>query len=206
MVEKSTVEPILIVPKPELLNMETKQISEKDALRAVVKGDKEAYQVIVKKYKKAAYYVALGFVKNCQDALDVSQEAFIRAFYKIRKYDMNKAFYPWFYKLLKNLCLDHLRKRHIQSDIPIEKMCFFEDTNKNLELTDELWKGIEKLPFAQREVIILKYFHQYSYKEIAQVLQKPEGTIMSSLYYAKKKLKEILSPYLGIEGSDYPEK
>ncbi|HZX11067.1 MAG TPA: RNA polymerase sigma factor [Acidobacteriota bacterium] len=165
MAEKSTVEPILVIPKSELLTMKKQQISEKEA-----------------------------------------RKAFIRAFYKIKKYDMNKAFYPWFYKLLKNLCMDYLRRRHIKSDIPIEKMSVFEDTNKNLELTNELWKGIEKLPFAQREVIILKYFHQYSYKEIAQVLQKPEGTIMSSLYYAKKKLNEILSPYLGIESSDYPEK
>jgi RNA polymerase sigma-70 factor (ECF subfamily) len=196
MAEKSTAEPILVVPKPELLDMKKKEVSEKDALRAVVKGDKEAYKVIVTKYKRAAYYAALGFVKNNQDALDISQEAFIRAFYKIKKYDQSKAFYPWFYKLLKNICLDYLRQKRIRSDIPIENISVFEDTNKNLELRDELWRGIEKLPFAQREVIILRYFHQYSYKEMAQVIQKPVGTVMSSLYYAKKKLKKSLSPIL----------
>jgi len=205
MAEKSALEPILFILKPELLNMKKKDLSEKEALKAVASGNKDAYHFIVKKYKRAAYYVALGFVKNYQDALDISQEAFIRAFYKIKKYDMSRAFYPWFYKVLKNLCLDHLRKRRIQSDIPIEKVSIFEDTNKNLELRDELWEGIEKLPFAQREVIILRYFHQYTYKEIAEVLQKPVGTIMSSLYYAKKALKKSLSPYLGIKSSDYPE-
>lgn len=203
---KSAVKATLVISKPGLLKMKKQGLSEKDALRAVAQGDKEAYQVIVKKYKWAAYYVAVGFVKNCQDALDISQEAFIRAFYKIKKFDQSKAFYPWFYKLLKNLCLDHLRRSHVMSDIPIENMGVFEDTHKNLELRDRLWEGIEKLPFAQREVIILKYFHQYSYKEIAQVIQTPIGTVMSSLYYAKKKLKKILSPYFEEKRCDYTEK
>jgi len=206
MAEKSIFETFLVVPKSELLNMKKQDISEKEALSAVVKGDKEAYQIIVTKYKRAAYYVALGFVRNSQDALDISQEAFIRAFYKIKKYDPSKAFYPWFYTLLKNLCLDHLRRRSSTRDIPIENIYVFEDTHKNLELRDELWRGIEKLSFDQREVLILRYFHEYSYKEIAQVIQRPIGTVMSSLYYAKEKLKKILSPYFGIKSRDYPEK
>jgi len=206
MAEKSAAEHTLVIPKPHLLKMKKQEISEKDAIKAVAKGDKEAYQVIVTKYKRPSYYVALGLVKNSQDALDISQEAFIRAFYRIKKFDQSKDFYPWFYKLLKNLCLDHLRRRKVMNEIPIENMSIFEDTDQNLELRNVLWKGIEQLSFAQKEVIILKYFHQYSYKEIAQVIQKPLGTVMSSLYYAKKKLKEIISPYLGESSRDYTEK
>jgi len=58
-----------------------------------------------------------------------------------------------------------------------------------------MWKGIEQLPFEQREVIILRYFRQYSYQEIAEMTGKPMGTVMSSLFYAKKKLKEIMKKY-----------
>ncbi|MBD3414739.1 MAG: sigma-70 family RNA polymerase sigma factor [Candidatus Aminicenantes bacterium] len=194
---ESSVEQSLVIPKSEVLNMRKEESSEKDLLESVAKGDKGAYQKIVTRYKGTAYYVALGFVNNAQDALDISQEAFIKAFYKIRKFDTTRRFYPWFYKVLKNLCLDHLRKKKFTHEIPIERIAFFEDENKNRELKERIWRAIEQLSPVQREVIILRYFRQYSYKEIAELIQKPQGTVMSSLYYAKKKLKEILTPYLG---------
>ena len=186
--------------------MGKEKIHEKDILKAAAGGNKQAYQEIVTRYKSTAYYVALGFVKNTQDALDISQDAFIRAFRRIKKFDQSKAFYPWFYIILKNLCLDHLRKRRKMSETPIERIPVFEDEGRNLEIRDALWKGIEGLPLVQREAIILKYFHQYSYQEIAEIIQKPIGTVMSSLYYAKRKLKEILSPYLGMNTGDETEK
>lgn len=200
------MENTLVIQKAEVLNMEKGKTSEKDILRAAAGGNKQAYQKIVTRYKSTAFYVALGFVKNVQDALDISQDAFIRAFRKIKKFDQSKAFYPWFYIILKNLCLDHLRKQRRMREIPIEKINVFEDESRNLEIRDALWKGIEMLPLVQREVIILKYFHQYSYQEIAEIIQKPIGTVMSSLYYAKKKLRKILTPYLKWSSSVEMEK
>jgi len=197
---------ILVIQKTEVLNMDKEKASEKDILTAVARGNKQAYQKIVTRYKSTAYYVALGFVKNVQDALDISQDAFIRAFRKIKKFDQSKAFYPWFYTILKNLCLDHLRKQRRMSEIPIERIHVFEDESRNLEIRDVLWKGIERLPLVQREVILLKYFHQYSYQEIAEIIQKPMGTVMSSLYYAKIKLRKILTPYLRRDTSEETEK
>ena len=67
------------------------------------------------------------------------------------------------------------------------------------EMKKALWKGIEELPAEQKEIIILRYFRQFSYQEMAEVLDKPIGTIMSSLYYAKKRLKGIVGKYLGFE-------
>lgn len=84
-------------------------LSEKDALRLVKRGHRDAYGVIVKTYMKTAYYIVLGFVHNHQDALDLSQEAFIRAFRNIKSFDLKKPFFPWFYQIIRNLCLDHLR-------------------------------------------------------------------------------------------------
>lgn len=200
------MESILVIQNAEVLNMGKEKTSEKDILKAVAGGNKQAYQEIVTRYKSTAYYVALGFVKNVQDALDISQDAFIRAFRRIKKFDQSRAFYPWFYIILKNLCLDHLRKQRRMSEIPIERVQVFEDEGRNLEIRDALWKGIEKLPLLQREAIVLKYFHQYSYQEIAEIIQKPIGTVMSSLYYAKRKLREILTPYLRRDTSDETEK
>jgi RNA polymerase sigma-70 factor, ECF subfamily len=174
-------------------------LSEKEILMLVKKGDKEAYQSIVVRYMRPAYSIALSFLHNQQDALDVSQDAFIRAYRKMKLYDIEKPFFPWFYRLLKNLCLDQIKKVKRRHEVPLEEVAFYSDRVKNKELREDLWFGIEKLPFEQREVILLRYFRQFSYKEIAELMDKPIGTVMSSLYYAKKRLKDILERHLGYD-------
>jgi RNA polymerase sigma-70 factor (ECF subfamily) len=171
------------------------ELSEKEILIRVRQGDRQAFQGIVKCYMQTAYYIALGFVHNQQDALDISQDAFVRAFRKIKQYDPEKRFFPWFYRLLKNLCLDHIKKRRRLAEVPLDEVHVFKEEKDNRELKELMWKGIEELPFEQREVIILRYFRQYSYQEIAEMTGKPMGTVMSSLFYAKKKLKEIMKKY-----------
>ena len=165
-------------------------LSEKRLLERVRRGDREAYQGIVQCYMQTAYYIALGIVHNQQDALDISQDAFIRAFRKIKQFDPEKRFFPWFYRLLKNLCLDHIKKHRRLKEVPLENVQLFKEDKHNQELKELVWQGIEELSFEQREVIILRYFRQSSYQEIAEITDKPIGTVMSSLFYAKKKLKE----------------
>jgi RNA polymerase sigma-70 factor (ECF subfamily) len=177
----------------------SREMSEKAILEVVQKGDKEAYGAIVKRYMHSAYYIALGLVHNQQDALDVSQDAFIKAFRKIRMFDTSKPFFPWFYRLLRNLCIDHLKGKQRMREIPLDDAHILVEEKRNQELKETLWKGIEKLPFEQREIVILRYFRQYSYAEIAEIIGKPIGTVMSSLFYAKKKLKGIVGKYMGFE-------
>lgn len=187
----------------EVLPEVERERSEKDLFKAVQKGDREAYGVIVKKYMHSAYYIALGFVHNQEDALDVSQDAFIKAFRKIKMFDTEKPFFPWFYRLLRNLCIDHLKRKSRVRAIPLEDVHILTEDKENRELKETLWKGIEKLPFEQREIIILRYFRQLSYAEIAELVGKPIGTVMSSLFYAKKNLRGIIGKYLGFEmGAD----
>jgi RNA polymerase sigma-70 factor (ECF subfamily) len=176
-----------------------REVSEQEILEGVQKGDKETYGVIVKRYMHSAYYVALGFVHNQQDALDVSQDAFIKAFRKIKMFDTSKPFFPWFYRLLRNLCIDHLKRKRRMRAIPLEDVPVLADEKEDRELKETLWKGIEKLSFEQREVVILRYFRQFSYAEISEIIGKPIGTVMSSLFYAKKKLKGIIGKYMGFE-------
>lgn len=173
--------------------------SERAILELVIKGDKEAYQQIVSRYMRTAYFVALGFVHNHQDALDISQESFIRAFRRIKSFNPQKPFFPWFYQLMKNLCIDHLKRRSFRKEIPLDGIQVLDREREDREMKEVLWKGIERLPFEQREVIILRYFRQLSYQEIAEIIGKPIGTVMSSLHYAKKKLKGIIGQYLGFE-------
>lgn len=170
--------------------------SEAETLERVKKGDKEAYHFIVQSYMKRAYYICLGYVHNSQDALDVSQEAFIKAFRKINTFDTKKPFFPWFYRLMRNLCLDYLKRSRQRKEVPLEKAKILPPEKDDQEMKEILWKGIDSLPLEQKEVILLRYFQQFSYQEIADILDKPVGTVMSSLYYAKKHLKRIIEKYL----------
>ncbi len=156
-------------------------------LRQVQAGNKNMFRFFVEKYKGAAYSIALGFVRNQQDALDISQDAFVRAYRKLKSFDCEKPFYPWFYQILKNLCLDFMKKRRIRNAMPRQDVPVYYEDKNDLELQKSVWDAMETLPFEHREIIILKYFRQCSYKEIAEITRKPVGTIMSSLYYSQKK-------------------
>jgi len=199
MAKERVLEKSPVLFRIEVWMKEGRVLSEKEALRLVKKGDREAYGAIVRNYMKTAYYIALGFVHNHQDALDLSQEAFIRAFRKINGFNLEKPFFPWFYKIMRNLCLDQLQRTRHRREIPLEGIRDPGLEDKDRDIKKALWKGIMELPFEQREVIILRYFRQFSYKEIAEIVGKPIGTVMSSLYYAKKRLRGILSPYFNFE-------
>jgi len=175
---------------------EDKVSSETEIIERVKRGDREAYQFIVDRYMKKAYYIALGFVHNPQDALDISQEAFIRAFRKIKRFNTQKSFFPWFYQLMKNLCFDYLRRRGQRGEVPLDGVQILKTEKDDREMKEILWKGISSLSLEQREVILLRYFQQFSYQEIAEILERPVGTVMSSLYYAKRHLKKIIEKYL----------
>jgi len=176
-----------------------KALSEKEILELVKKGDREAYQEIVVRYMKRAYYITLGFVRNPDDAMDLSQESFVKAFRKIKSFNAQRPFFPWFYKLMKNLCIDHLKRSSRNKEVPLEEAHVLIEEKEDKELKEVLWRGMEKLPFEQKEIIILRYFQQLSYQEIAEMTGKPIGTVMSSLYYAKKRLKETIGKFLGLE-------
>jgi RNA polymerase sigma-70 factor (ECF subfamily) len=184
------------IPKDRIEMTENRTLSESEVIRQVKKGNREAYQVIVERYMQRAYYIALGFVRNSQDAMDISQESFIKAFRKIKRFDPEKSFFPWFYKLLKNLCLDHIKRRSRVQEIPLDEARILNEEREDREMKEILWRGIEGLPFEQKEVIILRYFQQFSYQEIAEITAKPVGTVMSSLFYAKKRLKEAVKKFL----------
>ena len=162
--------------------------SEREILELVKKGNREAFQEIVSRYMKTAYYIALGLVHNHQDALDISQEAFVKAFRRIRSFDAERRFFPWFYQLMKNLCIDHLKRKSRMKEVPLEGIQVLDEEKEDKEMKKALWKGIEELTFEQREVIILRYFRQFSYQEISEIIGKPIGTVMSRLHNARKNL------------------
>jgi RNA polymerase sigma-70 factor (ECF subfamily) len=168
-----------------------------------IRGDKEAFEEIVRCYMTDAYLTALGLVGNEEDARDLSQEAFIKVYEARKSFDPDRPFYPWFYRILKNHCLNFIRRfaRKRESlyhkDNP-ERERFSADEPTPLEQLEArerkalLMAAIDRLSFEHREIVVLKNFRGYSYKEIAEILQIPIGTVMSRLYYARRMLKEII--------------
>ena len=173
------------------------------AMRRCRRGSAEAFEVLVNRYMKDAYFIALGLVGNQEDAMDLSQEAFIRAYRNIKHVKPGHRFFPWFYQILKNLCVSHLRKRRYRQAASLDAedcpevaakddgFCPDVVAGRN-ETKDRLWRAIGKLDDKHREVIILRHFQNMSYDQIAEALHCNKGTVTSRLYYARKKLEELL--------------
>lgn len=170
----------------------SKALSDGEIIDAVKQGDRDAYREIVDRYKRRAYHVALGFVGDPQDALDVSQSAFIKAYKNLKRFDTGRPFPPWFYRILRNLCLDHIRRSKRRREVPLSEVLIFADDSAEREMQMALRQAIDALAVEQREVVMLHYFEGLSYKEMASMLGKPMGTIMSTLYHARQKLKVAL--------------
>ena len=158
---------------------------------------------------KNAYFIALGLVGNRDDALELSQEAFILAYRNINRLNPDRRFFPWFYQILRNVCFSHLRKRRNRRSRSLEELeeqgstpevddSFTPDVvAERNETKDRVWKAMGKLDEKHREVIILRHFQHLSYEQIAQNLFCNKGTVMSRLYHARKRLKELLSTKKG---------
>lgn len=169
---------------------------------SVQQGDTIALRLLVERYKRKAYYTALKLVGDADEAYDLSQEAFIRVYNARRRYDRSRPFYSWFYAILSNLAKNHLKKRSVRlnyaasvrnaQDAEIDKR----DSPEVLVEADEtrraVWAAIEKLSYEHREIIILRHFEDMAYEEIAKLLGIPIGSVMSRLYYARKRLREHL--------------
>ncbi len=160
---------------------------------------KEYFGTLVKQNMNRAYFTALGFVGSHDAALDLSQEAFIKAYKNFTKFDRKKKFFTWYYSILKNLCMNYIRdkkKRKENHFIEIENENINADNVsekiESAEILSLMEKAIEELTFEEREVIILREFEGHSYKEISELLNIPIGSVMSRLFYARKKLAEKL--------------
>lgn len=191
--------------KPKLTGIANDNISMGD----IKNGSKETFEAVVNAYMKDAYYIALGFVGNHDDAMDLSQDAFYKAYKHRKSLREDAKFFPWFYQILKNLCFSFLRKKknkQMASLDQAEAYNFTEDSNDTFdpqaithanEAKQQLWQAIAKLNPKHREVIILRHFREFSYDKIAQMLFCSRGTVTSRLYYARKRLKEILQKQKG---------
>jgi len=179
----------------------------------VKKGDKKAFESLMKKYERKVFGIAYGMLHNIEDAKEVTQEAFIKVFRYIPNFHGEASFYTWLYRITVNLSIDRLRKlqRQQSSYSYDDKLKIKQEKSEELSnivrssqnedperLTLEkekfllLKKAMEKLPYHHRSVIILREVEELSYKEIADLLGISIGTVMSRLHHARKKLIKML--------------
>ena len=180
--------------------------ADEDALlvRRAQAGDADAFGQLVERYMRRAYYAALSLVGTREDALDLSQEAFARAFRARRTLDPDRPFYAWLYQILRRLCFNFLRDRRSRARTleaagswladeaagrgPGDPAHAFEREEARRQVT----AAIERLPAREREVLALKEFEGMTYKEIAALVGIPIGTVMSRLYSARQRLADAL--------------
>ncbi len=173
--------------------------TERQLVQRAQAGDSQAFGELVTQHMQRLYFAALGLVGSHDDALDMSQEAFVRAFRAVRSVDSNRPFYPWLYQIVRRLCFNFLRDRQTRrhklaaaSDwLAVENPNPAEHTER-AELRAELERAIDQLATHEREVLVLREFEELTYREIADLLGIPTGTVMSRLYNARRSLAAMV--------------
>ena len=186
-----------------------REVSERSLVLKARSGDRQAFGELVKRHMQRAYYAALGLTGSHDDALDLSQEAFVRAFRARATVDPDRPFYPWLYQIVRRLCFNFLRDRktrgrRLEEATPwlageIRARAAASDPGRNAEraeLRALLENAIDDLPEREREVLVLKEFEGLRYREIAELLGIPIGTVMSRLYSARRNLARSLEDVL----------
>lgn len=166
-------------------------------------GDVEAFGVLIERHMRRAYVHALGIVGSREDALDLSQEAFARAYRARHTLDPDRPFYAWLYQILRRLCFNFLRDAKARARLDAEQVDWLvylsHGTGRNPaqdalreDARSRVAAAIEQLPAREREVLVLKEFEEMKYREIADLLGIPLGTVMSRLYSARHRLAATL--------------
>jgi RNA polymerase sigma-70 factor (ECF subfamily) len=164
------------------------------AIRRCRAGDKDAFRYIVERYQAEAVGHAIAILADREDALDAVQEAFIDAYQALGRFDSARRFYPWFYVILRNCCykLATNRRKHEASSLDGREI-LASTSGISSEDAILLERSLLELSAEDRELITLRHLDGLSYRELAERLELPEGTVMSRLYYARKQLRQKLA-------------
>ena len=186
-------------------------IADKEIIERVKNGDKKAYDLLVLKYQQRVINLISRFVKNYADALDISQETFIKAYKALPNFRGESAFYTWLYRIAVNTAKNHLTvqsRKITKSDYDVTEieqiegnMTLTEQTTpENLLIKDELQETIlntiENLPEDLKSAIMLREIEGLSYEEIAAVMECPVGTVRSRIFRARETIDNKIKPLL----------
>ncbi len=165
-------------------------MEEIELVRRIKNGDEEAMSSIIKIYKNRIFNFILRFVKDKEKAADLTQEVFIKAYFKIGSFKEDSKFSTWLFTIATNLSRSELRKRNIMQLLPFTTFKLTTDHHPgNSNGIDFL---INQIKPEYRIPLILKEVEGFSTEEISKILQLPEGTVKSRIFRAKEKLRELI--------------
>jgi RNA polymerase sigma-70 factor (ECF subfamily) len=187
------------------------KLSDTDLIIRYLGGDEASFEVLVTRHQKEAVRIAYSVLGNEADAVDASQDAFIKVFRNLATFGGRSRFSTWFYRIVYNSALDiaRRRKRFIQhvEDEDHERQFTPGESRGDGDAPDEIlgaserdmqvWRCLQKLPSKYRTVIRLKDIENLSYEDIAKILGISRGNVMSRLYYGRTKLRRLISEELG---------
>ncbi len=181
-------------------------LRDEDLVAMCQRGERRAFDILVLRHMHRAYQIALDFTHDCEEAKDLSQEAFLRAFSQINRFNGRSAFYTWLYRIIVNLCLDHHRRRRrfpwrLDGEAPEPGEEGGPATTASTpdqeamagEVKRRLGTALEGLPKNQRTVFLLRNHEGLSIPEIANVMQTTEGTVRVHLHRAVAALRQSIA-------------
>jgi len=184
-----------------------------DVVRRIQSGDVEAFDILVRKYRERVLGIVYNMTSNREDAADLAQDAFIKAFQSIQRFQGQASFFTWLYRIAVNSTLSHLRKNRLRSFFSLEAIREEDPVSREVidaltdrtggdrdafvrELQEKLNDAMQKLSINHRTVVTLFEIDGLSHQEIAEVLGCSVGTVRSRLHYAKQLLQSELQAYL----------
>lgn len=186
--------------------------SDQTLVEAARGGDRRAFRALYQRYQRKVFAVAYGFLRNQEDALDIVQEAFIKVHRYLGKFEGQSSFYTWLYRIVANLCIDHLRrskrKRDVEFDdglrhdaetdvsgaefLPYSKLGDPEKALQSTEITEAFEASLKELSDNHAAVIVMRERLGMSYAEMAKAMGCSKGTIMSRLFHARRNMQRLL--------------
>ncbi|MEJ2538544.1 MAG: RNA polymerase sigma factor [Gemmatimonadota bacterium] len=181
---------------------------EVELIRKCKAGDPRFFEPLVRAYEGPGLRVATGMLGDVDDARDALQEAFVKVFRNLGRFDSGRSFGPWFFQILRNQCRDMIRARNSRGARetrderlelrPADPETSPERARQRSAARDTLWRGLDAIGEDHREILVLKELQGFRYPEIAEILDIPEGTVASRLYHARRALKAALED-LGVQ-------
>ena len=172
-------------------------------------GDSSAFDELVTRYRTKVFTMVYGMVQNEQDAWDLAQEGFLKAWRSIHRFKGQSSFYTWLYRIMTNVTIDSLRRKGIHGEAEFDDRISPDSVEpgsrttpssvplphkkvEHKEIRQRIDEAIAKLSAEHRAVIVMKEIEDLQYSEIAEILECSIGTVMSRLFYARKKLQSLL--------------
>jgi RNA polymerase sigma-70 factor (ECF subfamily) len=184
-------------------------VDDHDLVLAARKGDRDAFRTLFERYHRRAYALALGVLRHSDDALDVVQDAFVKAHKYLDKFEGNSSFYTWLYRIVMNLAIDHLRKHRRVKPVEFDEARLEEDHSDDgllprilggnpgralldKEIRRRIDAALDELSDNHRAVLVMRELEGLSYEEMAQAMGCSKGTIMSRLFHARRNMQKRL--------------